>query len=164
MSNCQNGTHCLYITVCGCWIRYVWLFLERWLRLDREKKKKKEELKKVQESYRPQNPHRITLEQLPLRATDPNTLETLQDRQALQSLPQIGLAHHQNRQTSNSFKLSGKQDRCITKLTRKTQKNALHVVMCKYYLSYMMIIYATSSKQASSTWRMMMYLYIYKFI
>jgi hypothetical protein len=49
-------------------------------------------------------------------------------------------------------------------LTRKTQKNALHVVMCKYYLSYMMIIYATSSKQASSTWRMMMYLYIYKFI
>jgi len=30
--------------------------------------------------------------------------------------------------------------------------------MCKYYSSYMVIIYASSSKQASSTWRMMMYL------
>jgi hypothetical protein len=58
------------------------------------------------------------------------------------SLPQIGLAHRQNQQTSNSSK----------------QKNALHVVMCKYYSSYMVIIYAPSSKQASSTWRMMMYL------
>ncbi len=46
MSNCQNGTHRLYITVHDCWIRYVWLFLGRWLRLDREKNKKK----RVQES------------------------------------------------------------------------------------------------------------------
>jgi hypothetical protein len=61
-----------------------------------------------------------------------------------------GLAHHQNRQTSNSSKLFGKQDRRITKLTKKKQKNALHVVMCKYYSSYMVIIYALSSKQASS--------------
>ncbi len=68
------------------------------------------------------------------------------------------LAHHQNRQTSNSFKLFGKQNRCITKLTEKKQKNILHVVMCKYYSSYMVIIYAPSSKQARSTWRMMMYL------
>jgi len=30
--------------------------------------------------------------------------------------------------------------------------------MCKYYSSYMVIIYASSSKQASSTWRMMIYL------
>jgi len=30
--------------------------------------------------------------------------------------------------------------------------------MCKYYSSYMVIIYAPSNKQASSTWRMMMYL------
>jgi len=43
-------------------------------------------------------------------------------------------------------------------LTEKKQKNALHVVMCKYYSSYMVIIYASSNKQASSTWRMMMYL------
>jgi len=28
--------------------------------------------------------------------------------------------------------------------------------MCKYYSSYMVIIYAPSSKQARSTWRMMM--------
>jgi hypothetical protein len=47
---------------------------------------------------------------------------------------------------------------CITKLTQKKQKNTLHVVMCKYYSSYMVIIYAPSSKQASSTWRMMIYL------
>jgi hypothetical protein len=59
------------------------------------------------------------------------------------------LAHHQNRQTSNSFKLFEKQDQCITKLTEKKQKNALHVVMCKYYSSYMVIIYARSSKQAA---------------
>jgi hypothetical protein len=91
----------------------------------------------------------MTLEQLPLGATDPNTPETLQDRQALQNLPQIGLAHHQIWQTSNSSKLSGKLDRCITKLTEKKQKNALHVVMCKYYSSYMVIIYASSNKQAS---------------
>jgi hypothetical protein len=38
---------------------------------------------------------------------------------------------------------------CITKLTEKKQKNTLHVVMCKYYSSYMVIIYAPSSKQAS---------------
>ncbi len=149
MSNCQNGTHRLYITVHGCWIRYVWLFLGRWLRLDKEKNKKKKEFRKVQESYRPQYPHPMTLEQLPLGATDPNTPETLQDRQALQNLPQIGLAHHQIWQTSNSSKLSGKLDRCITKLTEKKQKNALHVVMCKYYSSYMVIIYASSNKQAS---------------
>jgi hypothetical protein len=43
-------------------------------------------------------------------------------------------------------------------LTKKKQKNALHVVMCKYYSSYMVIIYAPSSKQAANTWRMMMYL------
>jgi hypothetical protein len=115
----------------------------------KEQKKKKKELRKVQESYRPQYPHPITLEQLPLGATDPDTPETLQDRRALQSLPQIGLAHHQNRQTSNSFKLFEKQDQCITKLTEKKQKNALHVVMCKYYSSYMVIIYARSSKQAA---------------
>ncbi len=70
MSNCQNGTHRLYITVHGCWIWYVWLFLGKWLRLDRERNKKKEEFKKVQESYRPQHPHPITLKQLPLGATD----------------------------------------------------------------------------------------------
>ncbi len=149
MFNCQNGTHHLYITIRGCWIWYVWLFFGRWFRLDRKKNKKKKELRKVQESYRPQYPHPITLEQLPLGATNPDTPETLQDWQALQSLPQIGLAHHQNRQTSNSSKLSGKQDRCITKLTKKEQKNALHVVMCKYYSSYMVIIYASSNKQAS---------------
>jgi len=112
-----------------------------------KKNKKKEELRKVQELYRPQYPHPITLEQLPLGATDPDTPKTLQDRQALQSLQQIGLAHHQNWQTSNSSKLSEKQDRCITKLTEKKQKNALHVLMCKYYSSYMVIIYAPSSKQ-----------------
>ncbi len=99
--------------------------------MDREKNKKKKELRKVQESYRPQYPHPITLKQLPLGATNPNIPETLQDQQALQSLPQIGLAHHQNRQTSNSSKLFEKQDRCITKLTDKKQKNALHVVMCR---------------------------------
>jgi len=47
---------------------------------------------------------------------------------------------------------------CITKLTERKQKNTLHVIMCKYYSSYMVIIYAPSSKQARSTWRMMMYL------
>jgi hypothetical protein len=30
---------------------------------------------------------------------------------------------------------------------KKKQKNTLHVVMCKYYSSYMVIIYAPSSKQ-----------------
>jgi hypothetical protein len=30
--------------------------------------------------------------------------------------------------------------------------------MCKYYSSYMVIIYAPSNKQANNTWRMMMYL------
>jgi len=44
------------------------------------------------------------------------------------------------------------------KIDRKKKKNALHVVMRKYYSSYMVIIYAPSSKQASSTWRMMTYL------
>jgi hypothetical protein len=34
-------------------------------------------------------------------------------------------------------------------LTGKNKKNALHVVMCKYYSSYMVIIYAPSSQQAS---------------
>jgi hypothetical protein len=38
---------------------------------------------------------------------------------------------------------------CITKLTQKKQKNTLHVVMCKYYSSYMVIIYAPSSKQVA---------------
>jgi hypothetical protein len=34
-------------------------------------------------------------------------------------------------------------------LTKKKQKDALHVVMCKYYSSYMVIIYPPSSKKAS---------------
>jgi hypothetical protein len=45
--------------------------------------KKKKELRKVQESYRLQYLHPITLEQLPLGATDPDTPETFQDEQAL---------------------------------------------------------------------------------
>ncbi len=49
---------------------------------------------KVQKSYHPQHPHPITLKQLPLGAIDHDTPQTLQDRQALQSLLQIGLAHH----------------------------------------------------------------------
>jgi len=52
-----------------------------WFRLNRENNKKKKELRKVQESYRPQYPHPITLEQLLLITTNPDTPETLQDRQ-----------------------------------------------------------------------------------
>jgi len=51
--------------------------------LDIEKNKKKEEFRKVQYMYRPQYPHAITLEQLPLGATNPDTPETLQDRRNL---------------------------------------------------------------------------------
>jgi hypothetical protein len=110
-----------------------------------EKRKKKG---RAQESPRVV-PSSISTSNNSRAASDPDTSETLQDRQALKSLPQIGLAHHQNRQTLNSSKLSRKQDRCITKLTEKKLKNALHVLMCKYYSSYMVIIYALSSKQGA---------------
>jgi hypothetical protein len=35
------------------------------------------------------------------------------------------------------------------KIDQKKRKNALHAVMCKYYSSYMVIVYAPSSQQAS---------------